>query len=404
LIAREVVWFRGRRWIASYFEKNGNLSEDVVLNLFVKSVDRRNGRRAFTLVELLVVIAIIGILVALLLPAIQAAREAARRSDCINRIRQVALAAHNYESSRKKLPSNGDGWFVGTTYAGGISVFGQILPYVEEQGLQSLVDQKVHWRHGNNRKALTTPLPFLRCPSGPNTEITDIGHDPTTQEETSLRSHYVGILGARPGPTKQPPPAGITETPPSDGCAPTGAGRGGFTFPQSTYLQFACSKRSSGWTSGSTALNGVILCGTKVKLSSVTDGTSKTMMFGEMSWLVGPQQPWLVGSTTTTGTNNAGELLRAANGVVHNVKNVRYGINVKKFGNEDGTLPAAAVSDDPASAYAPLTETSLGSNHPGGAHVAMTDGSAFFLRDDVEVEGVLRPMASRNSDDVYQLQ
>jgi prepilin-type N-terminal cleavage/methylation domain-containing protein/prepilin-type processing-associated H-X9-DG protein len=364
----------------------------------------RRKREGFTLVELLVVIAIIGILVALLLPAIQAAREAARRSDCVNRIRQVALASHNYETSRKRLPSNGDGWFVGTVYAGGLSVFAQLLPYMEEQGLQTLVDQKQHWRHGNNRKALTTPLPFLRCPSGANTEITDIGHDPVTQEETALRCHYVGILGARPGPNKNPPPAGISETPPADGCAPTGAGRGGFNWPESTYLQFACSKRSSGWTSGGTAINGAIICGAKVKLSGITDGTSKTMMFGEMSWSVGPQQPWLVGSTTTTGTNNTGELMRAANGVAHNVKNVRYGIRVKKYGNDDGTLPTPAVSDDPASEFAPLTETSLGSNHPGGTHVAMCDGSAMFLREDVDVPAVLRRMASRASEDIYESQ
>ena len=69
---------------------------------------RSKGWRGFTLVELLVVIAIIGVLVALLLPAIQAAREAARRSDCINRMRQIVLAAHNYECANKRIPSHGD--------------------------------------------------------------------------------------------------------------------------------------------------------------------------------------------------------------------------------------------------------------------------------------------------------
>ena len=128
-------------------------------------------RPAFTLVELLVVIAIIGILVALLLPAIQAAREAARRSDCINRIRQISLAALNFESAKKELPSNGDVWFVGTTLAGGISVFGRLLPYVEEKSVQDLVDQTKHWRDQTadtptKKSPFRTPLPFLRCPSG----------------------------------------------------------------------------------------------------------------------------------------------------------------------------------------------------------------------------------------------
>ena len=102
-----------------------------------------------------------------------------------------------------------------------------------------------------------------------------------------------------------------------------------------------------------------------------------------------------MGSTSFEGD----DYLRAANGVVHNVKNVRYGINKKKFSQPDD-LPMMppfndAIRDDPASDYAPLTETSLGSNHPGGAHVGMCDGSARFLQDDVDVEAVLLRMASR---------
>src|SRR3954452_23921789 len=103
--------------------------------------------RAFTLVELLVVIAIIGILVALLLPAIQAAREAARRSQCINKMKQLSLAVLNYESARKVLPYGNTPNFTGAwktglctgvagpgTATNGLAhytVFAYILPYIE---------------------------------------------------------------------------------------------------------------------------------------------------------------------------------------------------------------------------------------------------------------------------------
>jgi len=107
-------------------------------------------RTGFTLVELLVVIAIIGILVSLLLPAVQAAREAARRSQCKNNLRQLALAVHNFESSKKRLPpsveidleaidpnANNGAW----------GVHGHILPYLEEQSLAALVDITIAWDH-----------------------------------------------------------------------------------------------------------------------------------------------------------------------------------------------------------------------------------------------------------------
>src|SRR5258708_9029835 len=90
--------------------------------------------RAFTLVELVVVIAIIGILVALLLPAIQAAREAARRAQCQNHIKNLSLAAINYETAKKRLPPG----FVPTGPTSGIETWGWgvfILPYIEEQGI-----------------------------------------------------------------------------------------------------------------------------------------------------------------------------------------------------------------------------------------------------------------------------
>ncbi len=89
-------------------------------------------RSAFTLVELLVVIAIIGILVGLLLPAVQSAREAARRMQCSNNLKQIALATHNYESSFKRLPA--------LTGSSSFSPQARVLPFIEQANLQNLID------------------------------------------------------------------------------------------------------------------------------------------------------------------------------------------------------------------------------------------------------------------------
>src|SRR5262245_3563702 len=101
-------------------------------------------RAGFTLVELLVVIAIIGILVALLLPAVQAAREAARRSQCNNNLKQIGVALHNYLSAKRKLPPGG--WKnLGPSgkFPSGVSVHGLILPYLEETANEDELKQIV---------------------------------------------------------------------------------------------------------------------------------------------------------------------------------------------------------------------------------------------------------------------
>src|SRR4051794_8378399 len=133
-------------------------------------------RRGFTLVELLVVIAIIGILVALLLPAVQAAREAARRSECLNHLKQIGVGFLNHESSRKILPGAGwSPWFVGDPLWGtGRKQPGgwmyQILPYVEEQALFDLAsdDQKTIITNQQKAAAVTmqqTAVSIYNCPS-----------------------------------------------------------------------------------------------------------------------------------------------------------------------------------------------------------------------------------------------
>src|SRR5262245_57100625 len=101
----------------------------------------RSPRRAFTLIELLVVIAIIAVLITLLLPAVQAAREAARRIQCTNNLKQVGLALHNYHDVNKSLPMQGT-FTVGSTFTG-YSAHTRILPFLEQSNLYNAVNYDV---------------------------------------------------------------------------------------------------------------------------------------------------------------------------------------------------------------------------------------------------------------------
>jgi prepilin-type N-terminal cleavage/methylation domain-containing protein/prepilin-type processing-associated H-X9-DG protein len=119
--------------------------------------------RAFTLVELLVVIAIIGVLVALLLPAVQAAREAARRSQCTSNMKQVGVAMLNYENTFKKLPEGATGCVKGGWT--GLSPFLQILPYLEQGMAESRYDYSIRPYDGINVQIVGYQFPIYICPS-----------------------------------------------------------------------------------------------------------------------------------------------------------------------------------------------------------------------------------------------
>lgn len=161
-------------------------------------------RKAFTLVELLVVIAVIGILIALLLPAVQAAREAARRSQCSNNLKQIGLAMHMYHDVWQTLPP---GWLavdgMNRPYVQGETGWGwaaRILPHIEQLGLEkNYVKYHLPICDPANRAARETRLPILRCPSDvgepmfhPEHHHESAGADDDADFPTA---NYVGVFG-----------------------------------------------------------------------------------------------------------------------------------------------------------------------------------------------------------------
>jgi prepilin-type N-terminal cleavage/methylation domain-containing protein/prepilin-type processing-associated H-X9-DG protein len=164
-----------------------------------------NARRGFTLVELLVVIAIIGVLIALLLPAVQQAREAARRTECENHEKQIGLAMHGFHDSHHSLPSgfvSQPGGAMGpanaqTGDAGpGWSCFFEILPFLEETSTQKAFDMSLPAWHTQNSAAATANVAVYRCPAvsddSPTYNVTD---GSGAKLAAFSRSHYVACAG-----------------------------------------------------------------------------------------------------------------------------------------------------------------------------------------------------------------
>jgi len=152
-------------------------------------------RRAFTLIELLVVIAVIGILVGMLLPAVQSVRETARRTECANRLRQQQIAVLNYESALERFPN---GWTAedSDTTSGWAWGF-HILPFLEQATAQDLVARNSIVLDEVNEDALTTPLQVFLCPSSTHDSATfELDTNATNSGHVELsRSHYVGCVG-----------------------------------------------------------------------------------------------------------------------------------------------------------------------------------------------------------------
>lgn len=255
------------------------------------------GARAFTLVELLVVIAIIGVLVALLLPAIQAARESARRSACTNNIRQVALATLNFESANKRLPP---GYLAGKNFikpnqasdAQGdhqmCGLFVYLLPYIEASPLfdrfSSTMNIGVDSRdvaYYNNPQAAAAAretVGALLCPTVPNGPPESYVCD---KRYGVLKGGFLGIISDSWDIRDQPDYRfGVTHY----------LGVAGIWGEVSSNLKHDLLD-GLGWRNNNDQLLGVFGVRSKTKLGQVTDGTSNTLMFGECPGTIGVNVP-----------------------------------------------------------------------------------------------------------------
>jgi prepilin-type N-terminal cleavage/methylation domain-containing protein len=313
------------------------------------ATSRLPSENGFTLVELLVVIAIIGILIALLLPAVQAAREAGRRAQCTNNMKQVALGLHNYHGARKRLP--------GGSHYDPADIFtppmnftwaGKLLPYIEAEALFQQFNKRFPLGSPVNKAALETPIPTYICPSDPQSyqpllpKRADWGV--SNGATTSPGLWYAACIGPTCpdlcliGPDTVPSPSNFN----CQGCN-YGTALGGscqvYKLGPFFVGMFGRDPRA-------------------IQFREVTDGLSKTFMIGET----------LPGDSVYNGVH------------VHNYSTLpthwapNNGIN-------DGVMTGVSPTPNDGIGH---RANSFKSKHPGGLQMAMGDGSVHFIVETID--------------------
>ena len=292
----------------------------------------RRGRKGFTLIELLVVIAIIAILVALLLPAVQQAREAARRTQCKNNLKQLGLALHNYHDVHRIFPAVSYGMefrgLVTTEASWGWGVY--LFPFIDQAPLFSQLDPGDTILHealvdATLVQLMQQPLGAFRCPSDPGPDLNDEQDIPNNSSVATATSNYVGSYDHNNTYRRDP---------------------SGFMVPGS-----AADSNTRG----------------KVRVRDITDGTSNTLAIGERAFLLN------------------GRVMKAAS---------LYGHEGNIDGREAGACTAGAgnngISKLIGTGIAAINEDSncsdrgFSSLHTGGAQFVLADGSVRFISENID--------------------
>lgn len=311
----------------------------------------------FTLVELLVVIAIIGILIALLLPAVQAAREAARRMQCSNQLKQLGLALQNYHDAHNIFPPGTRHPYYSPNWRVMTMLFSEQGPlfdsldtktYTYLGGFMSACKTSSVYGYGTGANSILKGLVVSgwNCPSNPSSPTANIG----CNLERGQVHDYVGIAGSYPGSHCA---AGINDGQ-SIHC------ENGLLFP-------------NGWT----------------RFRDVTDGTSHTMIVGEQSGLVGSRDIRASYHGGWSGFNRPERPVDQASGQHYygtGVTTVRYPIN----SDDDIVCMSGTGCDRSWDA-----NTVLNSQHPGGTHALLADGSVHFFSEDIQME-TFRRLAAKD--------
>ena len=328
--------------------------------------------RGFTLIELLVVIAIIAVLIALLLPAVQQAREAARRTQCKNNLKQLGLACHNYHDVFQQFPHNYDGrarqdqlgqWQNGTGCFGWIVM---ALPYFDQAPLynqfnfndqtSSSGNTSFGWTSQVNTNLATAILPGLMCPSNPqqsrvNAYIAGAGGGNTYNNTPVGRTDYTGNMGFVAGDwrsciTSDGGPIPLTKT----GAETVGQPLDAWGYNLSNLG----------------GVNGIFSFAGTAKIRDVTDGTSNTLLIMEdHHWANGRSKPTEI--TGDVGWASAMSISTAANLINQNYGSAGSDVN-KCHG--------------------------ISSTHVGGAQILLCDGSVRFLSENIGIT-TLQALANR---------